>query len=186
MINRLLFMLTLFTLSVTFIHASDWQLLPQKSTLNYIASYEGLEAPGEFKQFDVQLKFNPDALKESRLQVTVDLTSADMGSDEINEAIVGNEWLNVKQHALATYQSETIVKKGEDAYLAKGSLNLKGIEHPVEVPFAWQKDGSNASMHGELVVKRTRFNIGSGEWSDGSVIGLDVKVMFDVQLQEVK
>ena len=43
--------------------------------------------------------------------------------------------------------------------------------------------GKRASMQGELTLRRTDFNVGSGEWSTGESIGLDVTLRFNVQLE---
>jgi polyisoprenoid-binding protein YceI len=38
-------------------------------------------------------------------------------------------------------------------------------------------------MSGELSLQRTDFNIGTGEWSAGDIIGLEVDVRFEVALE---
>jgi len=39
-------------------------------------------------------------------------------------------------------------------------------------------------MEGELVVKRSAFGIGAGEWAATNVIGADVKIRFDLRLRK--
>jgi len=54
------------------------------------------------------------------------------------------------------------------------------------VPFDWQPDTQNpdrATMSGELVLKRSDFSIGIGDWSSGDQIGIDVSVSFTVVMQ---
>jgi hypothetical protein len=38
-------------------------------------------------------------------------------------------------------------------------------------------------MRGELAIDRTRFDVGSGEWSGGDTIGTEVRVRFEVILE---
>jgi hypothetical protein len=38
-------------------------------------------------------------------------------------------------------------------------------------------------MSGEVVVDRTRFDVGSGEWESGDTIGTEVSVSFNVMLE---
>lgn len=175
-------------LPVTVAHAVQWNMQPGNSRLDFIASYEGMDAPGQFRKFDVKLDFDPAAPANGRLEVTVDLKHADMGSDDINNAIVEPEWFHVKQHPIAHFRSGKISKKSADSYVATGVLNLKGIEQTLDVPFTWNSraETETATMQGKLVVRRTRFKIGTGEWSAGEVIGLDVKIWFDVELKKGK
>ncbi len=166
--------------------ASEWKMEPEYSALKYIATYEGLEAPGSFGQFDVQLQFDPKSLEDGQLNVTIDLASADMGSQDINDAIVQKEWLHVMQFPRATFKSNNITKKSTNNYIAHGMLSLKGNARAIDVPFTWNETGSSARMQGNLVVKRTNFDIGMGEWADGNTIGTDVRVNFTVELKRAE
>jgi hypothetical protein len=38
-------------------------------------------------------------------------------------------------------------------------------------------------MSGEIVIDRTRFDVGSGEWASGEPIGIGVRVRFRVTLE---
>jgi len=54
------------------------------------------------------------------------------------------------------------------------------------VPFVWKQDTQNpdrATMSGQLVLKRSDFSIGIGDWSSGDQIGIDVSVSFTVEMQ---
>ena len=74
----------------------------------------------------------------------------------------------------------------KENFIAEGSLNLKGVSEPVNVPFVWQPDTQNpdrATMSGQLVLKRSDFSIGIGDWSSGDQIGIDVRVSFTLEMQ---
>lgn len=183
---RLIVILSILSLHLSIALASEWEMDTTNSHLNYVASYERVEAPGSFKQFEVSLQFDPQAIQRSQLHVSVDLASVDMGSDDINDAIVQKEWLHVMQFPRATFQSNHITKQDANTYVAHGILNLKGIERAIDVPFTWNKAGGRAQMQGQLVIKRSQFDIGSGEWSSGDVIGMDVKIEFAVELKRAE
>ena len=65
-----------------------------------------------------------------------------------------------------------------------GTLRLKGIARPVEVPFAWTGTADAATMEGELTVGRSDFGIGTGEWARTDVIGAEVKLRFRLRLRK--
>ncbi|MGH8802032.1 MAG: YceI family protein, partial [Casimicrobiaceae bacterium] len=73
---------------------------------------------------------------------------------------------------------------GLNRYVATGMLRLKGVEQPVEVPFAWTDAGDGATMEGRFTIKRAPYGIGVGEWASTKVIGPDVTVKFSITLRE--
>ena len=177
-------MLVMLVVSPNWINAwaAEWVMDPNNSNLEFVATYESMEAPGSFKHFDVRLRFDPLSLQNSQLEVSIDMSSADMGSDDINSTIVQKEWLHIAQYPKAYFRSNKILKNAMGDYSAQGILSLKGIERQVNVPFSWKEAGDKSRMQGEFVVNRTNFNIGTGEWSDGNVIDTDIKVAFRLEL----
>ena len=146
-------------------------------------TFEETALPGRFERFNVALVFDPDNPGAGRLQVTVELEGANMEDPDINAAIAGAEWFHIAEFPQATFESREIVATTSGRYLAKGELDLKGIRREVDVPFTWSASGDGAQMTGELVLQRIAFDIGSGEWSNGEAIGLDVRLTFSVRLE---
>lgn len=176
-------LLLLFTVSA---HAADWRVDPAGSKLTFKSSYQGQAAPGEFKKFDTQMRFDPAKPAGSQLDVTVKLDSFDMGSSEINDAIREPDWFDLKRFPTGEFHSTDIRQAAPGRYVARGTLRLKGMQQPLELPFTWKDGGKTAQMAGEIKLNRTSFGIGTGEWKSGDVIGLDVIVDFDVRLQRIK
>lgn len=170
------------TFAVSGALAEEWRMQGE-GELVFEPTWEGEAVPGRFRRFDVQVDTGEDGIAGAALEVTVNLDSADMDDPDINEAIAGAEWFAVKEHPVATYKSESIKAGPEGAYVAEGNLDLKGARLPVAVPFQWSESDDRAQMRGELVIDRTRFDVGSGEWATGDPIGTGVRVSFDVTLE---
>jgi len=165
--------------------AADWRMDPAPSRLEFVATFEKNAAPGVFKEFDTRLaRFEPDKPEAAKLDVTVKITSADMKSGDVNRAIRGPEWFDFARFPQAEFHAEDIRRVAPGRYLARGVLSLKGIRKELEVPFTWQESANAATMEGELNVERLQFGIGTGEWANGSTIGLGVRVKFNVRLRK--
>ena len=165
--------------------AADWKLDPAPSRLEYVATFEKTAAPGVFKEFDARLaRFEPDKPEGAKIDVTVKITSADMKNGDVNRAIRGPEWFDFAKFPQAEFHAEDIRRVAAGRYLARGVLSLKGAKKELEVPFTWQESGNAATMEGELNVERLQFGIGTGEWANGSTIGLGVRVKFNVRLRK--
>jgi polyisoprenoid-binding protein YceI len=175
--------------SLQYARAADWRMDPAGSRLEFAATFEKTPAPGVFKEFDVRVSFDPEKPAASRLEVTIKVASADMSSADINKAIAGIEWFDFARHQQAAFQATDIrrlqANPPSSRYVARGTLALKGVQQPVEVPFTWSAAGEGAAMEGEFTVKRGSFGIGTGEWLATDVIGPDVTVKFRVRLRKV-
>lgn len=169
------------------IYADQWRSQSANSHLYFAPSFEGLPINGAFKQFAVTLSRNENDQPKS-LSVSVQISSADMGTTDFNEAIQMTEWFNGSTFAEAVFTSNTITSVGSDdprtQFVAQGTLQLKGVEKNIEVPFSWSESAEgNALMAGALSLGRNDFAIGTGEWAGGDQIGLLVKVWFDLVLE---
>ena len=154
------------------------------SRLEFIATFEKNPAPGVFKSFDVRTNFEPEKPAAGKLDVDIQVTSADMSIREVNAAIRGPEWFDFAKFPRAEFRSSEIRSGGAGGFVAKGMLTLKGVQRPVEVPFTWKGAANSATLDGELTVPRAAFGIGTGEWAATDVIGPDVKIRFKVALRK--
>jgi polyisoprenoid-binding protein YceI len=153
------------------------------SKLEFAATFEKTAAPGVFKTFDARVSLDPEKLAESRIDVTIDVTSADMQSADVNKAIRGPEWFDIQRFPKAEFHAADIRRAEGGHYVARGTLTLKGMPQPVEVLFGWVETADTATMEGATVVKRGAFGIGTGEWAATNVIGADVTIKFNVRLR---
>jgi polyisoprenoid-binding protein YceI len=163
-------------------HAAEWKLR-DGSAFTFEASFEGSPAPGRFEQFELELAFDPVNAADGQLRVTVNLAAADMGDPDMNGIIADPFWFDVVSFPRAVFASERIEASAPGEFTATGILTLKGMTQTVTVPFQWSQNDARASMRGEFVLQRIDFNVGSGEWSTGDAIGIDVKLQFDLLLE---
>ena len=164
-------------------HAADWTMDPAESRLEFVATFERTAAPGVFRTFDARMRFDPDRPEAGAIDVTIDVTSADMNSADVNREIRKPEWFDFAGHPRAGFRAAEVRRTGANRYLARGTLRLKGVAQPVDVPFAWTGTADAATMEGELTVGRSDFGIGTGEWARTDVIGAEVKLRFKLRLR---
>ena len=161
--------------------AAEWRST-EDSEITFQVTFEGEPILGEFRDFDVNLDFDSARLDSARLRVTVDLRAADMGDPDMNDVLFDPAWFDVQQFNEAVFVSDAITEQSPGEFIATGTLDLKGTVRSVAVPFSWTRSGHQATMQGGLVLKRTDFDVGSGEWATDDAIGIDVKLDFTVQL----
>ncbi len=162
--------------------ATLWKIDHPRSRLGFVATWQESEFQGVFQKFHAQILFDEKNLEKSRFEVEVDVTSADTRSPDRDEAMARPEWFFYSRFPAAHFTTRSIRRLENNRYLAEGELLLKGITHPLALPFIWQQSGDTARMKGETVIQRTDFRIGEGEWSSGEMIGLDVKLTVELHL----
>ncbi|MGD9661743.1 MAG: YceI family protein [Porticoccaceae bacterium] len=165
------------------VFATTWEMESRGSELRFVASYLGDPVPGEFRVFMTSLKLDGDHLENSALVVVVDITSMSLGSADLEEGAATAEWFDFERYPKAEFRSNRIRQLGSDTYEATGLLNIKGLARTATVPFTLTKTPHNTVMTGQVDLVRTHFHVGSGKWGDGSLIGLNVAVIFKVLLQ---
>ena len=162
---------------------AGWRSVAGESTLEFVPSYEGTELPGRFGRFEVHFDFDPAAPAAACLIVTVEAASADMDDADLNEGIAGPDFFHFAEFPTARFESRSVRAAGT-GFVAAGELELKGSIQPVEVPFAWRREGGRAVMDGSLTLSRHAFGIGAGDWAQDDTIGERVGVRFHVVLDE--
>jgi len=163
-----------------------WQLVPEKSTLSFQATYDDAPVDGHFKSFTVAVKFDPEALTLD-LDVDIDVTSVDTQNSERDQALAEGDWFAFEQHPQANYRAQAVTLDADGRFCAEGTLRLKGIEQAVPIKFTWNEENSEAqligtaTMVGDTELNRLDFKVGDGDWVD-PVIGHIVQIKFDLRL----
>jgi polyisoprenoid-binding protein YceI len=156
--------------------AVSWKLDPAKSQLSFSGAQTGQAFKGRFTRFSAQIDFDPDHPETSHIVVVIDPASAVTDDPQRDQALPGKDWFDVGQFPQAKFVTTAIRKTGANAYAAAGTLTLRGVTKPVNLPFTLAISGTTARAKGHLNLMRTLFGVGQGSWSSGQWVGLDVGI----------
>ena len=170
--------------------AGNWQVIHEESSLGFTATQTGSEFDGTF-DFTADMTFHRERPGDSAFDVVVDVTSVDTGSDDRDTTLADQAWFWFEEFPKAHFETRRIVHREGDAYEAIADLTIKSITHEVVLPFTWKQDGDiaemkgtvTAIMEGGLTMDRTRWDVGTGEWSSGDTVGRKVDVSVDLLLR---
>lgn len=157
----------------------SWAVDPAESEIVFVATQLGAPFEGVFRRFEADIRFDQDDLPNSSVTVTIDVASLDTGEDQRDGQAKGPEFFDVANHPKAIFRTSSITKT-DSGYVADGSLEMKGITKPVQLPFTLDFSGSGARMSGGLVIDRTDWTVGTGEWLSGDTVGLNVEIRIDL------
>jgi polyisoprenoid-binding protein YceI len=169
----------LFCLSGITVAAPSWQIVPDKSELTFVATQNGAPVTGRFKTFSGEINFDPNDLAGSHIKIVVDMASITDPYNQLADNLKIPEWLNVPAFPQAVFISKDVVKTGDKAYEARGTLTLRDKTLPIVLAFNQEEyTNTNARMKGTATIERSKFGVGQGQWTDTKTVKDDVQINF--------
>jgi len=160
---------------------SKWEIIKEKSNIGFTATQNNAPVSGEFKKFDGEIHFDSAQLSLSNVTIVVYIDSVSTSYPDIANTLKTAEWFDVKTFPKGVFKATSINKVGENTYQAKGTLSLRdktaNITLPVEIT---QVSATTSIAKGSLVIQRSTFGIGRGEWASTSEIKDDVTIHFSL------
>jgi polyisoprenoid-binding protein YceI len=161
-------------------YAGELQIDMKQSTITSVSTQMGVPIEGQFRKFDASFDLNAASPIASSAKVSVETGSYDLGDPAYNDQVRGKDWFDSGEFPVATFVSKSIKAIGGDRYEVVGVLNIKGTAKTVTVPVTITKKGGTTICDGKLTIRRKEYGIGSGEWSDTSVVANDVDIRFNL------
>jgi polyisoprenoid-binding protein YceI len=149
-----------------------------KSTVIATTKQMNVPVDGKFRKFSAQLNFDPSKPTAGSANVSIDTGSYDLGADDYNKQAQGKEWFDSAAWPAATFVSSAIAPAGGNQYKITGKLTIKGKSQTVVVPVVIASQGATQTFDGSLPIKRSQFDVGTGEWKDTSVVADEVVIKF--------
>jgi polyisoprenoid-binding protein YceI len=163
-----------------FLGVAHAQVDSSKSTVTATSKQMNVPVDGTFKKFTAQLSFDPAKPAAGSARLSINTASYDLGDESYNEQVRGKEWFDAAQYPDATFVSSAIAPAGGNQFKVTGTLTIKGKSQNVTVPVTVAQQGSTQSFDGALPIKRSQFDIGTGEWKDTSVVADEVVIKFHI------
>ncbi len=146
------------------------------SSLRFRTSWSGAPIEGGFGQFDGTIRFSPDRLDTSHVDIRVRTASLFSGDAQRDETLKSADWFDTGLHSLATFTADRFRKTGANSYVANGTLSIKGVTLPLSLPFTLDIKGDKATMRGTATVDRTAYRIGQGMFEATSEVPAAVRI----------
>lgn len=158
-------------------------VLLDKSSITFVSKQMSVPVEGVFKKFAAHMRINPARPETGMAHIEIDLASIDAGSVEANDEVKGSNWFNVAVFPNAEFVSSAVKALGAGKFEAVGKMTIKGKSLEVRAPFTLKEDKGALSIDGAFTLKRLDFGIGSGLWSDTSVVADEVLIKFHLILK---
>jgi cytochrome b561/polyisoprenoid-binding protein YceI len=151
---------------------SDWEV--QSGTLGIAVKQFGSDVSGSFKDWTAAISYDT-ATQTGDLVVTVSVGSLELG--QITNNALGADYLNAEMFGTATYTAT--IEGTQAGHLASGTLNLHGVDAPLDIPFELQIVDGIATAKGATMIDRRAHDIGAVQATENN-LGFNVAVSFDL------
>lgn len=181
----------------------EWTVDPAKSSIAFTGRQMGVSSKGRFKTFSANVKFDPENLAASSVEVIVDAASADAGNADLDKELKQPKWFDVARFPTVRFVTTALRAKAKDNtdkdsagkgdYEATARLTIRDVTEEVVLPFkldivADPADSTQlvARATGEVTISRTKFGVGRDEWRDTKIVGDEVGIQIDVLARRKK
>ena len=155
----------------------------EEGTLAIAVQQLGSRVEGSFAAWDATIEFDvaPGASGTlGRVEVAVDVASLTLGS--VTSQAMGADFFAADSFPRAVFAARVLEapEGSQAAYLAEGTLSLRGAEVPVVLPFDLSVEGDRAVAEGVVSVDRRDFAIGES-YGDPGTLAFEVEIAVELE-----
>lgn len=191
------FALAIFTVaSVAMVkmEATPWSVDKSHSSINFEVRHFFAKVPGAFEDYSANVNFSPDNLEESSLDVTIQVASINTKNERRDGHLQSADFFNASEYPTITFTSERIESTGDNNFVAYGTLTIKDVSKDFELPFTllgvqdnpFRENALVAGISSEFQLLRNDFGVGTGDWVSDAVVGNEVDITLNVELNATK
>jgi polyisoprenoid-binding protein YceI len=182
------------SIALTTYAAMSWNIDKAHSAVNFEVTHFFTPVNGQFNNYDATVNFDPNNLEESMIDVTIMVNSIDTKNERRDGHLRTADFFNAEKFPHITFKSSNIEKTGENQFVANGTLTIKDVSQEVALPFTLLGIKDNPMKENTMVagitastkVDRTAYTVGTGDWASDAVIGDEVTVELNLELNTEK
>lgn len=170
--------------------STAWELDKAHSTVEFEVTHFFTPVTGRFEDYQTDIQFDPEDLANSSLDVTIPISSINTQNERRDNHLKSEDFFDTNQWPNITFSSSEIRKTGENAFIAVGELTIRDVTQEIELPFKLlgvmdhpMKEGTKvAGITASTQIKRSDFNVGVGDWAATMVVGDEVDINLNLEL----
>ncbi|MEX0844985.1 MAG: YceI family protein [Balneolaceae bacterium] len=182
------------SLALTNYAITSWTIDEAHSAVNFKVTHFFTPVNGQFNDYKATIHFDPENLEESMVDVKIMVSSIDTKNEKRDGHLKSDDFFNAEKWPHITFKSNRIESKGENEFVAHGTLTMKDVSKEIELPFKllgvkdhpMQENALVAGITSSIKLDRTEYEVGVGDWASDAVIGDEVTVDLNLELNSKK
>ncbi len=188
-------LLTVFgVISVNAQDATMWKIDKAHTSVNFSINHFFNTVTGNFTDFDGDIYFDPSNLKGSKADFTIAVKSINTDNSKRDDQLQSPDFFNEKTFPNMTFKSIRFEKKSENEYLVHGKLTIKDKTRNIVLPLKVTGQMEHPMMKGTIIlglasnlkINRNDYGVGTGDWATTMVVGNEVDISINMELNRMK
>lgn len=150
--------------------------IAEESKVTFKIKNFGFNVNGSFAGPTGRIVFDPSALKDAAMDVTIDANSIDTDNNSRDNHLRKQEYFDVANYPRIRFVSTRVAASSKPGTLIVfGRLTIKKTTKDVQIPFSFIKNKTGYTYKGELKLNRRDYEVGGNSTiSDNLTISIDV------------
>ena len=174
--------------------APHWKIDNSHASVNFSVNHFFSAVTGKFKEFSGDFYFNPENASASKFSFSIQVASIDTDDQERDDHLQSEDFFAAKKYPTMNFESTSVKKKGKDSYIIEGYLTIRGTKKKVTLPLKitgmmdnpWQDGKVIMGISMETVIDRTEYGVGTGSWAATTIVGDEVTIKINMELDGEK
>lgn len=153
--------------NVADIPAGTYELDSSHGKITWSVSHLGYSTyTGQFPAVSATLQLDPDALEQTKVTATIDMTQQGTLNDQLDSHLKTPDFFDVANHPTAKFETRSLTVVDSDTATVDGMLTLRGVTKPVRFTADFNKAGVNSNskkytlgFDGRATILRSEFGV---------------------------
>ena len=181
-------------LSSTAQTAKSWNVDKSHASVQFSIDHFFSAVTGKFQDFNGEITFDPSDLKNSKASFVIQVASIDTDDDERDGHLQSDDFFAATTHTTITFNSKSFKKVSDTEVSVTGDLTMRGVTKEITFQLMitgrmdnpWKKGSEILGVKLNTTINRTEFGVGTGSWAATAVVGDEVDVSVNMELDAVK
>ena len=186
----IVFSLLVFTGQQAHSAATEWKFDTIHSNFYFDIDHTYATVRGFFEDYSGTFHFDPDNPKGSKIVFKIETKSINTNERKRDNHLRNEDFFDVKNYPLITFESKKITKTGGNKYLVDGDLTIKDVTKPITLFLTYFGMKENPVRPGEtiagfetgLTIDRLEYKVGNGKFYKMGVVGKDVVILVSLEM----
>lgn len=196
-IKKISFAVILTAFSVFAVNAQNatmWKVDKAHTSVNFSVNHFFSAVTGKFTNFDGNINFDPANLQGSSVNFTIPVKSVNTDDSKRDKHLQSADFFDAESYPNITFVSTRFEKKSDKDYVAYGKLTIRNVSKDIELPFKITGEMEHPMMKGTIIlglastikINRNDYGVGTGSWATTMVVGDNVDININMELNRMK
>ena len=196
-IKKISFAVILTALSVFTANAQNatmWKVDKAHTSVNFSVNHFFSAVTGKFTSFEGSINFDPANLQGSSVNFTIPVKSVNTDDSKRDKHLQSPDFFDAKAYPNMTFISTRFEKKSDKDYMAYGKLTIRNVSKEIALPFKITGEMEHPMMKGTIIlglassikINRNDYGVGTGSWATTMVVGDNVDIDINMELNRMK